>query len=550
MRKTPLVFAAALVALSMSGCDKDDGNLIKRAPGVYDGFIIRKEAPHADQEMVTGKITLDSPQDLTVKVTAGNGKTLSEFMVHAESLKKIHLTAQGLFAGSPALLKDSKNCFSTPATSSGVTQLRLCYDGAELSIDHVVDANHEYIYVLDRHNDADHPALETPRTYSVPELLQLGKNKSFTSQIQFQNSRMSHLNAQTAHMNLLPHFSYATISSAVIGAITGNWAMLLNTVGDLAPFLVPSNWINAKAATFQSNADYYAWLLMKADSGNIAEGLAYVVLRDKAAYAALAKYEAPLSEMRDIVHEKEVLGLVPQGSADSLSNMLSSLQTLQIRLKKVIAEEKRALSFSVGLINPEAVDDVTDVTDLSLETPVSLDTASIQNLVIDRSMELRQLDSLVHVAKENALNRWFSWVTPSTSASIGFGLPSSIQAGKIPVMELMIQRQQLQATLIQKVENSADEYNASLRTYALAKENSKILEDRVDLLRQGMINGLAVSVTDIQVALGDKMKGETDLIDAQYTYYAAVGKFNRMLLAGPYLDILTRVGENHDAPRP
>jgi hypothetical protein len=540
-----LLVLVAAASMGASSCGSA-GNLISKAPGLYDGLVIRRMPKRSQLVSATARLTTTSDSDLEMHIASSKDPSVFwDFKLHANSGSEATLTCPNLFLGTGTLRKekDSDYCFSTARGQDG-SQLRLCYDGNELSISYVMNSDREYIFALDRHVADAHPKLETPRIYEVSELLELGKNKSFTSELQFQTSVQSRLNSTAAHLNLLPHISLGS----VLGVLSFQLNSLPGLIGDLAPFLIPSNWFNANAARWQSNADYYAWLLMKANSGNIAEGLAYLVLRDKAIVQMLATYEPPLDEMREIVHRKEILGLLPRGSTKAFIAILTNLQETEIGLKKLVAAENRDLALAVGLVNPDGVAGVIEDTDLSPDKPVVLDLEEIQNLVIDRSIELRQIDAMINVAHSNVNNRAYSWVSPS--GNLSFGLPATVGAAMATVKQLTIQRQQLQATLLQKVENAFDEVNVALHTYALAKQNAVTLKDRFEQYHTGMVTGLAVSVTDLQVALQDEMKGDTDLVTAKYQYYIAMGKLNRMLMSGQYVDIITRVSRNFDDQRP
>ena len=524
------------------------GNLLSSISGSYDCIVIKKSPERLNQTSGTGAVTSSSPKDLVVKVISSSDSKISwDFTIHVESASTVSVTTSSLelFSATRLLSQEqaSASCFSEQPSNAS-NRLRMCYENNELSISYIPGLKQEFIFVLDRHVQENAPQLEAPKSYSVTELIELGKNKSFTSQLQFDAAVKSRLDSQTAHMNLLPHLSLNTI--AAVASFQMN--TVLGIVGDIAPFLIPANWINASAAKWQSEADFYAWLLMRADSANIAQGLSYSILRDRAALASLGTYQAPLEAMLDIVHEKEILGIVTQGSTNQLKSLLNSLSETQNQLKQVVNEESRNLALAVGLVNPDAITDITDDSDSSIENPIAVNKNDLQNLALERSMEVRQIDSLISVAHEGDLGRMLSWATPS--ASIGLGLPSTIEAGHVLVAEIMTQRTQLQALLLQKVENAADQVAASLRTYTLAKDNTAALRDRFEYLHQAMLKGLAVSVTDLQIAIQDQMKGDSDLINAKYSYLAAAGNLDRMLMTGPYLDISTLIAPTFDPARP
>lgn len=582
-RKICLFLLVASIGAFTSGCDQVD--LMTKAPGTYAGIVIKKTPSHSQHLLITGTVSASSAKDLTMRVNSSEDpKVAWDFKLHIESAKKVTLTTTSdLFAGEQELKKDKnlKFCYTSlrPANSP---KTRLCYDGTEISISYTRESGNEFIFALDRHVISAQPVMETPKSYSVSEILQMAKNRSFTSRIQFQKSVQSSLNSSTARANLLPKVSLGT----VMGLVTFQWNALVNLIGDLVPFLIPSNWVNAQTAKWQSNADYNAWLLMKANSANIAEGLAYITLRDRAALKSLRTYEGPLKEMRAIVHEKEVLGLLARGSTNTLKAILSSLKETETQLIQTIAEENRSLSQAVGFINPDAISDITEDDDdaqtlshaaefsnpasnpdgileirksdedSSMENPSTLtiarywsqDPEKIRFLTLIRSLEIRQVDSLINVARSNLRGREFSWLNPS--GSLGFSLPSTIYAGRAAVTEVELERMQIQNGLLQKVANAADKVTSVFRNYSIAKENAATLKDRFDQLHQGMMSGLAVSLSDIQLAIQDQMKGDLDLINAKYTYFIAAGNLNRILMVGPYLDIITRASANFDPTIP
>ena len=248
------------------------------------------------------------------------------------------------------------------------------------------------------------------------------------------------------------------------------------------------------------------------------------------------------------MHEKEILGLLPHGSTNALTNMLSALSQTESQLSELITEENRNLAMACGFVNPDGITDVTGQIDISIDNPPSMNIDNIRSLSIDRALEMHQIDSLIKVAHYDVLDRELSWVSPN--ASVGFGLPSTIQAGRVEVTELMLQKTELQAQVIQKAENAYSQSQMALKSYALAKANEATLKERVDQLTDGLIKGLGVSVTDLQIALQDKMTGDNVLINATYTYYTAIGMLSRMLMDGPYLDIVDKVEPTYDNNNP
>jgi len=89
-----------------------------------------------------------------------------------------------------------------------------------------------------------------------------------------------------------------------------------------------------------------------------------------------------------------------------------------------------------------------------------------------------------------------------------------------------------------------------LQAYKIAKANEVNFQNQLDQLIRGLKSGLSPDVANLQLAITNKIAGDTSLVSAKYSYYIALGVLNRSILDGPYLDILTQVDGNKNAQRP
>ena len=121
----------------------------------------------------------------------------------------------------------------------------------------------------------------TPAAFSMDQLIQRAKYSNFDSQVAFEQFVQAKLSAQNAMLNLLPHFSTITI----LNVASLNLLNVAKSVGDLVPFLLPNHWFHARGERFQSDAEYDGWVLMRADSVNIVEGLIFAVARDQDSFS-------------------------------------------------------------------------------------------------------------------------------------------------------------------------------------------------------------------------------------------------------------------------
>lgn len=544
MKKT-IVVVISLVSVSLFSCNTPTSSsgapIALPTAGLYDGFILKNTNSNSNEEFLSGSLTTPSSSEFDFVLKDDDGS----FSIIAKEASTDSIEVTLSIASAPITLKwdSSVNCFTS-------TDSELCLNNQEISM-HLTDkSSTEYVIVVDPHQANPPGSTQTPKVYSVSQIINLGKNQSFNSQIQFATAQKSREDAITAHMNLLPNISL----SDALGFLSPFTVMdFIHGIGDLAPFLLPSRWIAASQATQAATSDYYGYLIMKGDSANIAEGLALGVLRDEASLASLKTYAAPITQLRDKVKDGELLGIEAPGSSDALTTVLESLQATEVGLTETISEEKTDLASAIGLISANAVKDVT-WSNLypSVDKPIKINQTSTLSLVIDRALELKQMDALLQETKDSADNRYFYWMDPSggQGSNIGFGWPSSIEAGKDQVQEIEDETQQLQSTLEQKLKDTESQIQLAVENYQLSKNDLALQQQRLTQLNDDQNMGVTVAVSDLQNALQSVLQYQGSMINAEYTYYIALGKLNRLLFSGPYADIESPVAGSSTPVKP
>jgi hypothetical protein len=532
MKKTvsALLFSI-LYTIGFSSCQGPAQSQLPVA-GAYDGFLLVNTKSGSQEQFLSGSLKTPSSGEYDFTLQFAQNTQTSISLTATVSQVSGDLNVNLSLAAAPLTMSwnASINCFT-----SGDSEL--CLNNKEISL-HLTDSTGtEYVIVVDPHQATVPGSTETPQVYTVAQIIDLAKNQSFNSQIQFATAQESRENALTAHLNLLPNISLSNILSFLNPiTVTG----MISSIGDLAPFLLPSRWIAAAESSDQASADYYGWLIMKADSANIGEGLALSVLRDEASLAAMQKYNAPITQLRDAVQDREILGLELPGSSDSLTTVLEGLETTETNLAEVIGEEKTDLAQAIGLINANAVSDVTfSNIYATVDNPIQLDPPSLLSLVTDRALELKQIGALLSESKDSKANRFFYWMDPSVGAgaNLGAGLPSSIEAGQDQINEIEAQQAQLQSTLQQTLQNTENEIQLALQDYKLANDSLTLQQQEIAQMDNQLLLGISVPVANLQNAYQAAITDEGNLIAAEYSYYVSLGKLNRLLYSGPYTDI-------------
>lgn len=530
---------AMAMAVAFTGCKASD---FMSTVGQYQGILTEKSSTQSAQTMVTGSIASPGYLALDVKVsTAEDAPRNWEFKVTASRSGQVTLFDSS-DNSSIALKPAAGNCYmNSNAADFADAATRLCYEGNQVTLDITPSGSPTSLSFIINKATADTTVkLEDPADYTLSQLRTRAITRSFNSEIEFENVVQAHLNAQAAHLALAPSINFGSVMTALSSFgmnIATDMLALVRMAGSLTPFLIPSNWFLAKEATFQSDAERYGYLLMQADSGNIAASLAYDVARDTESITTMQAERVKIASLRGEVYERERLGLMPHGSTNGVDSVINACDQTILALQTTIAGEYISLSQSVGFINPHAVRSVKIDNPSSVTNPETFDEPTAEQMAIIQASELTQMKYLISAAETTKTERYFDWINPSGGtgpASIGFGMGTYIAIAASQVRQLEDKEVQLESTVVATVSTNNTGLTSAIAGYQLALRNIVIQDDLVNNLLKNMRSGLAVAVTDLMTAYAGQMQAQLNKVNTEYQYLAALENMQRSLYVGPY----------------
>ncbi|MGK5083083.1 hypothetical protein WDW37_07230 [Bdellovibrionota bacterium FG-1] len=525
--------------LTFSACRVSD---LASATGQYSGFVTEKANGKTEQDRVVGTLavpTASSQSTLLLSINSLDGKRRWSYTIEVTSRGQVSLLNHQTQAPTP-LRSTNDSCFVNLAAKTGAdAHTRVCFDGREVNLDLRAPegAVTDISFLLDRADPTVLPHLETPAPYKVSELMLKAMNRNFASQVEFEHVVQARMAALNSHLNLLPHFTLNTI----LGLVSFSWSSIIRSVGDLAPFLLPTRWFRAKEAGFKSAAESAAWILMKADTANIAEGLAYTIARDTKSLACMGENRDWIQAIRQIIWERERLGLIKEHSTEKIDALLLGVDKAVLLLGQTVKEEFTDLAQVAGFFNPQAIQSIVVDTDLSIEHPITIDPKLISEVALLKSFELKQMDSLIGYAKTSRTERFFNWLDPTgeDAGAIGLGFGAYIAIGQSQIREMGLRRQQLQSILLQKVDNISTELTDSIQLRSLAFKTRDLQQSIVDHMLQDMSTGQLISFTDLTNALQEELRADLDTVNAEFAYLVSVSKLKRVQYEDLYAQAAT-----------
>lgn len=531
--KSNILCATFALTLLTVGCDSP----LLEISGHYKGFFVERKASHVTQTTVSAKAKRSANDRISIEITTQDGHADGPWSIaiKIENKDKLLISAPELLDRPETIPRSSEDCFVSK-------RITFCQAGREISIDFAGDEKAPAVsFILDRGSLGQKPTFENPKDYTIADLLDRALTRSFESRIEFEHVVQAKLSAKNSWLNLLPHLSINSITAIAMRDV----ASLIGAIGDLVPFLLPTRWLQAKEADHRAAAERDAYVIMRADAANIVEGIGLAVRRDVAISEALEKNYAQVKIIRDEIHAREKLGQFLPGTSDDTTALLNQLDQDRLTLDASLKNGLAALAQASGFINPNAIARLETSVGIDIERPEPVDEDAVYDNAYWRSIELRQLDSLIEAAKLNKTQRYLSWTDPSGdyTGGLGVNLLAYVPIGESQVREAKSRYEWMEGTIAQKVRQALADRKFSIDSYALAKDSIDIQKRRVGRIIQQMRVGQSFDPIGLALSLQDLVRSNLAKIFAESAYCMAISRLNRMLYAGPYAKI------EYDRPR-
>ena len=272
-----------LVSLSAS-CQLVDngefkGNLTRNSSS-------RDAEKNLQSEMLPVRILLKkNDRVLTVSVKSEDGALVTELTFKLPKFsvfkpKAFKVTIPDL-SDKPIRLRRKDHCF----VSEGIPRVDVCFERGGFFVT-ALGADDIPLFVLtaDPVNNFQSESLEENVTIKLSDAITMALKRNFKNRLEVEHVFQAKKGAEEAYKNLAPHIGMKTAIS-LLESVGGNPVDmvlgLLGSVGDLAPFLLPNRWFQAKEADSIHQAQDLSLVLMELNLIAQVEGLAYIFERDR-----------------------------------------------------------------------------------------------------------------------------------------------------------------------------------------------------------------------------------------------------------------------------
>lgn len=357
-------------------------------------------------------------------------------------------------------------------------------------------------------------AVAEVRPVSLEEITDRVSNENYFVLQNAQKVYQAKQTIQLARRNLLPKLNlWRLIESPLSGR------GLLGIIGDIAPFLVPNNWLRVEEEKLFAEATRYGYKALWANELLTARALLMQSSLEESLRYGLEDNHRALKRIYDIVKSREDLGALPAGSASQLQIQMLDARNEILMLSKVIQENRSQLAFVLGYPgNDEAIPAGIKYVALSDNLPLKYSDYEAQ--VLNASPESSQYGALIKAADYVKKERYFTFLGSSTLSrgtgggvfddlpmqdGLGFGLAPSVRIVKAQKEILNLQKQAVEETLRKDLKILIESYNLDLSARADSLKGLSLTQARLFALEDRMKLGEMIEPVELVQAAEGRM---------------------------------------------
>lgn len=529
--------AILLVPLILAGCDSSE------LPDLKGRYMGEKKKEGASTEQVIAEVPAPRRDGKSYVfefdlVTAVLPTVQERIWVKFSKDDKASLIFPS-FSSAPIALQVKDSCAKGRLKN---TTLSLCWTNSQIEFEASDDAGSEPRIEVSLSKSNELPPISElgpEHPYTIEEVMARAKFNAYSVSQEAERVFQAKKGITVALGNLLPHFNLRDLFPVVTGA--GSLG-LIEIVGDLLPFLFPSNWYKWKAAKAAYKAEKKSFASLRGNEMNQMEGLFYVLHRDTQVRGLITEHLKELKAIHEMVIKRERYGQMPQGSSERFSLSVLEVEQDLEQMDLLLAQEFTSLSHGVALPPAKGIQALANVTYPNPDTLKPMTIGQVFPQATQVSYELATLSQLIEAAKSLKGEFTFGFLDPLSSATLGFGYGASIQVGKSRIKELEVRHDETSSLIEKQSVDTVGQFNSALKAYQVAKKGLETSRKYLAILNQRLrlgddSIGEDGFVEELRETSHQLLKFQASRLTSVHAILVAQSKVSRLLLQGYYTDL-------------
>lgn len=356
-------------------------------------------------------------------------------------------------------------------------------------------------------------------------------------------------NIEKARGDLLPKLNLWKIAGIFLNPVSYfNPASIVESIPDIAPFLVPANWFRFEQVKLLYLAEKEGYRALWGNELHIAKTLYKHVLFDTQLLTHVRTSIRDLEKVHVIVKTKETFGGAKPGSARDVEIRILGLREDEQNIELLLEEEFRQLTYLLGYPVTETVT-LKPVTIPEIEKLKPISAADYEFRMLSSSPERRQFDHFISVLNQIKKEFQFSFlggseISRGVAGGIFENLPTSNGAGlgTAPAIRIVDAEKEVmktrklgvEETLKRQLQVVALQYNSDLLNYSNFKKRIQLSRESKESIIRRLELGENLDVLELSEASRNEIQAETALYAVQYRVMNSYDRLERLIFSGDY----------------
>ncbi len=348
---------------------------------------------------------------------------------------------------------------------------------------------------------------------------------------------------ERVRLQLLPKLNIWTIARTVVDPTS-----LIDSVTDIAPFLVPANWFRLEQNKILYLAENEAYRALWGNEIHAAKAMYIRLLLDQTLLEFTETGIAELTETWKIIQIREALGGSTPGLAREIEIRILGLKDDQRNLANLVKEELDTLSLALGMPASTTLQ-LASVPVPDVQTLAPLNYAKYEFQLLANSPERRQFDHILSALKQVKNEITYSFLGGSnisrgvaggifdnlpTPDGLGFGQGPSIKIVEAQKEIIRTQKRGIEETLKRQLKALVNSFNTDLTAYKDVQHRLELIIEGKKQLLLRIRMGEDISLLELTEASRNQVQAQSAILGLQYRVLMNQDRLDRLLFVNDY----------------
>ena len=350
-------------------------------------------------------------------------------------------------------------------------------------------------------------------------------------------------NIEKARADLLPKLNLWKIAGMVLDPLS-----IMDSITDVAPFLVPGNWFRVTEIKLLYLAEKEGYRALWANEVNTAKAMYMHILLDQKLLKHVQVSIVDLEKVHRIILTRETFGGVRPGTARDVEIKLLGLKEDEQNLLLLLSQEHTELSYVLGY-DSNTIIALDKISMPVFENLKPIDNKEYEFRLISSSPERRQFDHFLSVLSQikNEIKYSFLGVSQISRGVAGgvfdfLPVPDGLGFGQGAAMNIVdaqkeivkTQKKGVEETLKRQLYNMANVYNSNIYNYGNYKRRVELSTQSKNALLQRIQLGENIDVLELSESSRNQIQAESALVAVQYRFLTSTDRLERLIFSGDY----------------